>query len=133
MLLLIAVFGRHDPLLAIVMVGIAFTARTLVSMWGVQRTDGVGVMAGLRRFFPIIVACAPMVAAVIGVRRGLLAAGIDRPVVSLALEIAAGGVAYVAAASILARATVRDLLGLVRGTLQKRRARRSATAGVPTP
>jgi lipopolysaccharide exporter len=133
MLLLIALFGRHDPLLAIVMVGVAFSVRTLVLMWGVQRTDGVRVGAGLRRFFPIFVACVPMVAAVIGVRRALLAAGIDRPVVSLGLEIAAGGVAYVAAASVLARATVRDLLGLVRGTLQKRRDRRARPADNPTP
>jgi lipopolysaccharide exporter len=125
MLLLVAGFGRRDPLLAIAMVGVAFAARTLIFMWAVQTTDGVTVAAGLRRFAPIFLACVPMVVAVTGVRHGLFAAGIDQPLGSLALEILAGGIVYVAAVAIVARGTMRDLIGLVRGTLRRRRAARS--------
>ena len=122
MLLLVLAFGRRDPLLAIAMVGAAFAARALVLMWFVQKTDGVSLLAGLRAFVPIGAACVPMVAAVTGVRQALLAAGIERPLLSLGLEIVAGGVVYVAAAWLLARRPARDLIKLVRGALARRRA-----------
>jgi hypothetical protein len=61
-----------------------------------------------------------MVAAVIGVRVGLDQLGSDSAVLSLILEIIAGGLAFVAAVLLLARDTSRDFLNLVLGALRRR-------------
>jgi lipopolysaccharide exporter len=116
----IMLFARTDPMMIVAMVGISSAARTLVFMWYVQKYDGVKITTGLRRFFPIILACVPMFAAVWGVRNGLLTAGIDRPVISLVLEIVAGAVAYVIFVLLLARGPAVDMLTLVRDVLQRR-------------
>jgi lipopolysaccharide exporter len=118
---LISLFGRNDPLMAIAMVGIAFSVRTLFFMWAVQKSDGVPITAALRRFVPIFAACGPMFAAVWGVRHGLLGLGIDQPVLSLILELLAGAVVYIVMALLLAREASMDLLTLVRGVLDRRR------------
>ena len=62
-----------------------------------------------------------MVLAVWATRRGLLAAGIDRPVLSLLLEMATGAVAYLVTVFLVARPAVVDLLSLVRDALRRRR------------
>jgi hypothetical protein len=78
------------------------------------------VRDGLLRFLPIFAACVPMVAAVTGVRVGLLRLGIDRAGVSLLLEVVAGGLVFVAAVLLLARDTSRDFMNLVLGALRRR-------------
>ena len=120
MLTLVVLFGRGDPMMVIAMVGIAFTARTAVFMWQVQRSDGIKISEALLRFFPIFLACVPMVLAVLGVRHGLRAAGIDRALVSLLLEIPAGAIAFVAFALLFARTASRDMLTLLRAALVRR-------------
>ena len=102
---LILTVGRLGPLWVCGMVGVAFTVRALIYMWYVQRLDGVKVTAGLVRFLPIFAACIPMVLAVLGVRVGLLRMGIDKPAVSLGLEVVAGGLCFVGAVLLLARET----------------------------
>jgi PST family polysaccharide transporter len=119
MVLLLTV-GRMGPLWICAMVGVAFAFRALFFMWYFQRTDGVTISSGLVRLLPIFLACVPMVAAVVGTRMGLLQAGIDRPVVSLILEIIAGGVAYTGCVVLLARDASEDFLGLVRKALRRR-------------
>ncbi|HEY0713503.1 MAG TPA: oligosaccharide flippase family protein, partial [Polyangia bacterium] len=120
MIVSIMLFARTDPMMVVAMVGISSAARTLVFMWYVQKSDGVSILAGLRRFFPIFLACVPMFAAVWGVRHGLLGAGIDRPLLSLPLEILAGAIAYIVFVLLLARRPAMDMLTLVRGVLQRR-------------
>jgi hypothetical protein len=61
-----------------------------------------------------------MVAAVTGVRVGMIRLGIDRPGVSLLLEVVAGGLVFVAAVLLLARDTSRDFMNLVLGALRRR-------------
>jgi PST family polysaccharide transporter len=122
---LIALFARHQPMMVIAMVGVAFAVRTLLFMWAVQRSDGVRIVTALRRFLPILLACVPMFAAVWGVRHGLLALGIDRPALSLILEVPAGAIVYVAMALLLARDASMDLWGLVRGVLERKLRKRA--------
>jgi hypothetical protein len=61
-----------------------------------------------------------MFLAVWGVRQGLLSAGIDRPLLSLPLEIGAGGIAYVIFVLLFARTAAMDMWTLVSGVLQRR-------------
>lgn len=120
MMALLLTVGRLDPLWICGMVGVAFTFRALFFMWYFQRTDGVKVTTGLARVFPMFLACIPMIAAVIGVRVGLPKVGIDRPVISLVLEIIAGGLAYTLSVLVLARDACEDFMGLVRKALKRR-------------
>jgi lipopolysaccharide exporter len=121
MLVLVYTVGRLGPLWVCMMVGVAFAARALVFLWYVQRTDGLRISACVAPLAPIFVACAPMIAAVLAVRHGLVALGLHRPVLSLALEISVGALAYAVAVFALARPAVVDFLGLVRKTLRRRR------------
>jgi O-antigen/teichoic acid export membrane protein len=117
---LIATVGRLGPLWVCAMVGVAFAARALMCMWEVQRHDQLPVTAVLRRCLPIFAACVPMFLAVMGVRAGLLRLGIDRAVVSLALEVLAGAVTYAGAVRLLAPTTSKDFRTLVRSALRRR-------------
>jgi PST family polysaccharide transporter len=112
MLLSFVLLGRYHPMVLVGMVGLTFAARLLILMWYAQVTEGVPVVAGLRRMLPILLACLPMALAVLAVRHGLMVTGWYRPGLSLALEVVAGGIGFVAAALLLARAAVRDLLRL---------------------
>ena len=57
--------------------------------------------------------------AVYAVNRGLLLANIRHPAILLVVEIVGGGIAYVGAALLIARATARDLLQLLKKGLKK--------------
>ena len=61
-----------------------------------------------------------MAAAVIGLRYVLDDSSLPL-IVQLVAEIGVGAIAYVAAAFVLCRATVKDLLQLLRGMVKKRR------------
>ena len=117
---LILTIGRMGPLWVCGMIGVAFTVRTLMYMWYAQRLDGVRVRDGLVKFLPIFAACIPMVAAVTGVRVGLGHLGIDRPGLSLLLEVVAGGLVFVPAVLLLARESSKDFMNLVLGALRRR-------------
>jgi hypothetical protein len=60
-----------------------------------------------------------MVLAVLAVRHGLRAAGMDRPVVSLVFEILAGIAVYLPAAFAIAPAIARDFLDLIKKALRR--------------
>jgi PST family polysaccharide transporter len=68
-----------------------------------------------------LLACAPMAAAVIGVRFLFERAELGASVWSLGAELLAGAVAYVAFAFVFATATARDFLGLLFGVLRRGR------------
>jgi PST family polysaccharide transporter len=123
----IAALQRFGIRVASAAVGLAFGATAIAGIALVAREAGHGGRRGpsARRlfvgFFQPIAACGVMVAAVLGVRAGLEAAGVAHPAIYLVAMIAAGAAAYPAAALVLCRATARDLLNLVR-QLRHRRA-----------
>jgi lipopolysaccharide exporter len=120
LLALILTVGRLGVVWVCAMVGVAMAARALMCMWHVQRLEGLPMTAVARRCLPIFAACVPMFLAVVGVRLGLPRLGVNRPGVSLVLEVVAGGLVYAGAVSLLARQTVKDFTGLLKGALRRR-------------
>lgn len=112
-------FAQLGPLWICAGVGMAFATHTLVTaiisviLFGVS---GTGLFWAFTR--PLL-ACLPMVAAVLGVRYGLRAAGVDNTLLSLLLQIAAGALVYVPAAFVIARPVARDFLDLLRKALKR--------------
>ncbi len=114
---LIALLGQFGPLWACAGVGAAYAANALASMWVVQRLDGIRVTAFLAECGRPLAACASLLAAVLLTRQGLTRLQISVRGVNLAVEIAAGGIAYVATARVVARAISDDLLRLAGGLI----------------
>ncbi len=94
----------------------------------VQTTDGIKVTAFLRRSAPPLVACLPMVVAVLVARR--LMSHLPWPAHGshLVVEILTGAAAYVAVAPFVARVAAQDILGLLRLTLRYHVSGASATS-----
>jgi PST family polysaccharide transporter len=112
----LSVFG---PLWSAAGVGVGYALHALISMWLIDRADGVPMGKMLLVMLGPLVACIPLLGAVLGVRHGL---PLESATAGLALEIIAGAVVYVGAALLLARAVSRDLLTLMRDSfLRKRR------------
>jgi PST family polysaccharide transporter len=109
-----------DPLWACAAVGIAFGLHSLASMYAV-RQDGVSMRQLLWRCTTPLLATLPMYGAIVGVRHLLARAGLERAGVELVVELAVGGLAYVASALVVARSTAKDLLELVKDAVQRRR------------
>ena len=120
----IVTLGPLGPLYICGAVGLAFTLHALGGLWLVRRE--VPFLATLFSLGRPLLACVPMVVAVLAVRYGLHAVGIDgrgsmlRRVVAVAAEIGAGGMVFVAAAFVVAGPVARDFLGLLRSTLRRR-------------
>ena len=68
---LLLTLGRAGPLWACSAVGIAFALHALASMVVVQVMDGIRVTAFLRRTAPPLLACVPMVVAVLAARHAM--------------------------------------------------------------
>jgi PST family polysaccharide transporter len=101
-------------------VGIAFGATAVAGVIIVARgPDGPSPWRLFVGFFQPLVACAVMAGAVLGVHLALRVAGFDHPAIYLVAEIAAGAIAYVAAALVICRETSRDLIGLLKKTLRR--------------
>jgi PST family polysaccharide transporter len=118
--------GRHNLYWACIAVGLAFGVRMLLSVWLVRATDGIPLWEIGAYLWRPLVSCAPMVAAVLGVRHLLASTAIAGNVIALAAEIGTGALAYVAAALVIDRRATRELIRLLVETLQNRRARRAA-------
>lgn len=100
---------------ACVGVGVGFTAHSLLCLRAVDRVDGVPLRETLARVIGPLLACVPMVGAVLAVRHGIGGLWPGVPLVALlTLEIVAGAVAYVGSALVLAPATSREFLQLLR-------------------
>jgi hypothetical protein len=110
MLVAIVTFGTRSPLWTCAAVGTAFAAHALASLWLVQRLDGLPLGSVLGNLGRVLLACAPMVVAVLGVRLALGTVGIAHPALGLFLETLAGVVAYPPAALLMVRGPSRDLL-----------------------
>jgi PST family polysaccharide transporter len=102
-------------------VGLSFGAAAIAACLVVAR-EGVSLRALAIGFVQPLLACGVMAAAVYGVHLGLRAAGLDYAAVELVTEIVLGGIAYAAAALVLAPTSSRDLLRLLKKTLRRGRA-----------
>jgi len=109
----VALLALLGPYWAAAGVGIGFAVHALASMWLIEQSDGVSMRQMLAGMAGPLVACVPMVGAVLAVRYGLGLAD-DLPFVGLALELVVGAVTYVVSALLLARNTAADFLGLLR-------------------
>jgi len=112
--------GRLGPLWACLSVGIGYAVALLIAQYSIARDDGVPMSALLGRCLPPLLACGPMVLAVLGVRHGVARLHFG-PHVGLPLEIAAGVVGFVVGAFTLARQTTGELLALVAEARARRR------------
>jgi lipopolysaccharide exporter len=107
-------FGWPNWRFACYAVAGAFVVHAMVSLWLLQRFDGIKVRSLLGEMLPVLVACVPMVAAVLLVRYAFVHAGLKLYGVRLVLEILAGGAAYVGAALLAAKEQSQRLLRFVR-------------------
>lgn len=101
-------------------VGLAFGLHALASLALVRRLDGISYATLLRPLVGPLLACVPLVAAVLAVRYGLRPFhGLPRGA-RLTSEIVAGGLAFVLSALVVAPRASRDFLGLVKDVIRRR-------------
>lgn len=105
-------------------VGVAFAANSLGFMWVIKRVDNLSLRTQILPLLPPILACIPMVVAIVAVRHGLLAYSLAKSI-RLCIELLVGAIVFVPSALLIAPATSRDLLGLLREALLRRRRRNS--------
>lgn len=115
----IAGFSFLGPVWTAASVGIAFGVHAIITAIYIVRADGIPAGPLVAAFVRPLVACGVMVAAVLGVREGLINAGLDNPRLLLPIEIVVGGVAYAAAALVVARSIARDFLSQLRRALKR--------------
>jgi len=113
--------AQYGPWIACGMVGLVHAVNTLSYQIAAARVGQFPVRRIITPMFPPLLACVPMVAAVLVVR---LAIGqVDtKPmlILRLVLEILAGAFIYVGAAWLVARSIVQDFLDLIKTMLKKR-------------
>jgi PST family polysaccharide transporter len=107
-------------------IGVAFAVRLFLTMFILRQTDDVPMLPILNRQWRPLLACLPLILAVLGVRyefmqhgyaqlRGVAAAPL------LAAEVVAGALAYIASAWLVANKASRDLIELGLNLLRRRR------------
>ncbi len=99
-------------------VGIAYGINAIASLWVVDKDDGMGMFQLLKPYLPPLLACAPMVLAVLGIRMAL--GGSINNVLLLLAELLTGAVTYVAAALVVARSTSQDAIRLITDLVRSR-------------
>ncbi len=105
------------PVWACVGVGVGFGLSAIMGIVVVSLKNGPRLRDFLPGFVGPLLACGPMVAAVLGTRVGFDALGVESDLISLLGEIIAGAVLYVPSALVLAPRTSRDFLGLVKSSI----------------
>lgn len=114
----LALFGPHW---AAAGVGLAFIGHSLLSIEAVHRLDDIPRAPMLLGMGSVLLACAPLVGAVLGVRYLAGTLGYADTVGALAAEIVAGGAVYVGSALILAPTASRELLTQLRKAIKPQR------------
>jgi PST family polysaccharide transporter len=99
---------------------IGYAVHTVLTIIAAGRVADFAVGAYLIGVARPLLACVPMVLAVLAVEHGLSAAGVPRPV-SLGGQVAAGAAVYVASLFVFVRSGVTELLRHGRDTLRRRR------------
>jgi PST family polysaccharide transporter len=108
------------PLWACGGVGLGFAVYAWVGILVAARLENTSPWPLLRGLRGPLLACAPMVAAVLAARALLHVAGVAAPLAYVVCELLAGTVAYVAAALLLASSISRELFMVLRTTLLDR-------------
>jgi O-antigen/teichoic acid export membrane protein len=121
LLVLTPILGWNSPLIMCGVAVSAFGLRAIANMWVVGRLDNKSTFTYLARIAGPAFACVPMVGAVLGVRYGLVALNIHSHLLSLILEVIAGGVVYVGMVFVVARSIAFDFLRTLRDAVKRRR------------
>lgn len=120
-LALVAVGGiAGGPSWACAGVGVGYAVVCVLTIVIAGRTTPLPVGAYLRGVARPLLPCVPMYAAVVALAHGLAAAGVPR-LASLVAQVAVGAVVYIAAAFVLVRPGVDELLRIGREALRRRR------------
>ncbi len=114
----IAALSVFGPLWSAAGVGVGYSLHALISMWLIDRTDGVPMGRMLIAMLGPLLACIPLIGAVLAVRHGL---ALESATAGLTLEILAGAVVYIGTALMLARAVSRDFFGLMHDSFLRKR------------
>lgn len=110
------IFAPYGPVWACAGVGVAATVQAVIFFYLLTK-DGVSAGRLWNAMTRPLLPCLPMVAAVFGVRHGLLGLGIDRPALLLVAEVSVGAIVFIPSAFILSGAIARDFLGLIKSSL----------------
>jgi lipopolysaccharide exporter len=126
----VAGLGRaFGPMGACAGVGVAFSLHALASAAFIVWQDGIAAGALLGAAARPLLACAPLVLAVLGTRAGLSALGVSMRGVGLMAEVVAGALGYAVGAFLFAGALTRDILRLAKELRRKRSAAKGAPSG----
>ena len=117
----VGALGRLGPLWTCAGVGLAALVCFLVSISFTCAVDKMPPSRLLLAHVGPLLASAPMVGAVVGVRSLMTRGGFEVRYANLAIEVVVGMLAYIAAAMLLARPSSRDLIGLVHSAFLRRR------------
>lgn len=126
MLVGLVTFGRISYLWACAAIGVAFAARLFLTMFILRKTDHVPMLPILNRQWRPLLACVPLVLAVLAVRHGFMQLGYDqlsgvRAAPMLVAEVLGGALAYIGGALLFAPKASRDLIDLGLEMLRRRR------------
>jgi PST family polysaccharide transporter len=102
-------------------VGLAFGLHALASLWLVKRIDGIPYLELLRPLVRPLLACAPMVAAILSVRYGMRHLEHLPRMVRLTSEVIVGAAAFVVSALAIAPQVSREFLRLARDAVRRRK------------
>jgi lipopolysaccharide exporter len=114
----------HASLWSCIAVGLAFGLNSLGFMWVVKRVDGLSLRAQIGPLLPAIVACLPIVLAVLGIRY-LFGDRTFPNGIQLTAETLGGALIFIPSALLLAPSASQELLKLLKHALQRRRGRTS--------
>lgn len=113
----IVLTGGTNPLWACAAVGVAFALHALASMLLARHYGGVPLRAFLSALFPPLLACAPMVLAILATRHALQGTGWVGFKLELIIEVLVGVLVYLASAAVVARRELVELLSHARRSL----------------
>lgn len=108
---------RHVPIAAAAGVGVGYGLNALFYLWSL-RSEGIAFASVIKPVLGPLLACGPMVAAILAIRYGFTFTSVPNWA-RLLVEIVLGGGVYVPSALIIARGSARDFLGLVRRVLKR--------------
>lgn len=100
--------------------GLAYSIHAFGAMWMVKRVDGIGFGQILVQLWPPLVACVPMVGAVLAVRYMLTNGGWPVGWLMLACEILAGALTYVLAMRVMSPVLFENVLSQLKGMINRR-------------
>jgi PST family polysaccharide transporter len=109
----IAALGARGPLWTCVAVGVTFGVHAVASLWVIQRRDSVSLGLLFGNLVRVLLACIPMVGAVLAGQFVICGVYGARPAAGLVAEVTMGALAYVPSALLLAPTIARDLVARV--------------------